>query len=317
MTDFSRNYSTHVLDFWSDPKRQSLIQRAFPISSRGIIPRVMGLLTMADKYLMPDYGRVFAKGGQRGDFRDLLVLPAAVVALEYHCPRWLKPNASGVREHPYYPKRRVALCIDCQHEMIRDIPELAELHGIIVVSMFENAPDEWTFAPCAALLKPDEIKIDEATGNFDFVPLPLIKELLVRPIGGRTYSEADAVVDLSDEVIAAVEFMITVNCENVTKERISAPDKLNKKREAKQKAPFFSYWILNIFKEAYARRAPQGGTHGSPRFHFRRRHLRRYRNDDGSIKFTRIIDRMAVGNPTRGVVEKDYSLEKTMKKEAA
>jgi hypothetical protein len=69
------------------------------------------------------------------------------------------------------------------------------------------------------------------------------------------------VVDLSDEVIAAVEFMITVNCENVTKERISAPDKLNKKREAKAKSAILfildsQYFQGSVCAPRAARRHP-------------------------------------------------------------
>jgi hypothetical protein len=68
----------------------------------------------------------------------------------------------------------------------------------------------------------------------------------------------------------------------------------------------FEYHVLEIDPDYIApEQHTSTGTHASPRFHLRRAHLRHY--DDGHI----ILVRQAkVGNPLRGIVEKDYVIKK-------
>lgn len=62
-----------------------------------------------------------------------------------------------------------------------------------------------------------------------------------------------------------------------------------------------SYWICSIDPAKAAKSLPQGGTHASPRLHMRRGHWRTLAS--GKKVFVR---ESIVGDPDRGVVEKDY-----------
>lgn len=298
------NYTTHALEFFRTHPYGHAHITALPRSRDGIMA-VLGMMEEGQKFIMPDYGRVFENGTRRGDFRDLLHLPYPTCILEYFCPeRIVGPQApaSAVREDTYFPKRRIAILTDTRH--LEGFDSTVIGNSILVFACFEAADGVWTFAPAGGLLNPDTVEVDPETGLFTVDTVPFLQEVYHRP----EYTPEEKIYDIADEITAAVEFMMTINCENVTRERVAPSAKLNKKRVANGKVPMFDYWILNVFKEVAERGKHQGGTHASPRFHFRRRHIRRYRDDAGNIKFTRIIDRMAVGNPERGMVAKDYKI---------
>jgi hypothetical protein len=291
------NYCTHLLEYFREPRNMAAYQASFA-DSWDRMADAMDKLDSADKFIMPDYGRVFKQGERRGYGPDLLRLPAPVCALEFFCPRRLRA-LEDVREHPYFPKRRIALCIDLGSvQLYSSQPDT----GVALLSAFEVEDGVWTFAPAVAILDPDTLEVSEGD-RIAFDTRPFITE-----IWHRGYTEREAATDLADEVVAAIEFMMVVNCENVKRERIEAPAKLNKKRAKNGKTPFYSYWLLDVFKEGRARGAHQGGSHNSPRFHFRRGHIRRYRDEQGNIRFTRFIKRMAVGNAALGHVDKTYRI---------
>jgi hypothetical protein len=294
------NYSTHAIEFFRTAPLGRAQLRAFTESREGIIA-ALGMMGEGEHFLMPDYGRVFANGTRRGDFRDLLRLPFPTCILEYFCPeRILGPNApaSAVREDIYFPKRRIAILTDTRY--------MAGVQGthidgsILVIACFEIEDDVWTFAPAAGLLNPTSVEVDPDTGLFTIDTVPFLWESYNNP----SYTQEERVYDIADEVTAAVEFMMTINCENVKRDRVEAPAKLNKKRAASGKVPMFSYWILDVFKEQFAAQPAQGGAHASPRFHFRRGHIRRLASGK-----TTYVRHTTVGRAEHGVVDKKYKMK--------
>lgn len=292
------NYSTHMLEHYAPSRKSGLLRFSFP-KSYDRIESALALLERAEKFIMPDYGRVFQNGTMPEEFADLLRLPAPICALEYFCPRQVH-HRDDIRESDYFPKRRIALCVDTSQINMgpRDTNG-----GIVVLSCFEVADGLWTFSPAMALVNPDTFKIDSKNDQLTFDHYSFIEEVF-----DRGYAPREAATDLADEVMAAVQFMMTINCENVKRERIDAPAKLNKKREKNGKTPFYSYWLLDVFKDGRVAGTGAGGSHNSPRFHFRRGHIRRYRDEAGNVKFTRFIKRMAVGNATLGRIDKTYNI---------
>jgi hypothetical protein len=101
---------------------------------------------------------------------------------------------------------------------------------------------------------------------------------------------------------ALLEFVVTVNCENVTQDTLEPSRVLNKKRSAKFKEPFFSYRILTI-PGTNSEYNGGVGTHASPRMHLRRGHIRRLIT--GKVTW---VKNTIVGNPERGLVEKSYTV---------
>lgn len=82
--------------------------------------------------------------------------------------------------------------------------------------------------------------------------------------------------------------------------RVSAA--LNAKRLKKGRLPFYDFHVLDISPRAKADRYFGGGTHASPRMHFRRGHWRRF---NGHKTW---ISACLVGDPDLGFLNKHYAL---------
>ena len=114
-------------------------------------------------------------------------------------------------------------------------------------------------------------------------------------------------LDVWDETMTAIGFCLTVNASNVKRLRMAAPDKLNKKRLAAKKPPFFESWILDVFaKDSPADAQGSGAGAGvtdrvGPRLHLRRGHIRRLDRD--RITFVRAT---TVGSVKTGQIDKTY-----------
>lgn len=294
------NYCTHALDFFLNTPEGRAHPRVYPKSADGMAGALEAMIN-GQKFLMPEYGRVFEPGTRRGDFRDLLRLPYPVCVLEYFSPEVIhNPVHSHVRKADFFPKRRIVILLDTgQMEEFKGKGGIAD-NSVMVIGCCEAEPDFWTFMPSAAILNPDTVEVLD-NGLFSIVPMPFMVEAYNRP----SYTWEEKAYDISDETQAAVEFMMTVNCENVKRERIEAPAKLNKKRAASGKAPFSSYWVLDVFKESYESGPASGGSHASPRRHFRRGHIRRLAS--GKSTFVR---HTMVGAGDAGAIQKTYKIKR-------
>jgi len=102
--------------------------------------------------------------------------------------------------------------------------------------------------------------------------------------------------------ITAFVLVGLINAEGIDVEDHRAPKFINKKREAKGKLPLFEYHLLKINP---ALKMPghvaTGGTHASPRLHWRRGHIRRL----SSGELTQVRPCL-VGHKSLGRIEKDY-----------
>lgn len=84
---------------------------------------------------------------------------------------------------------------------------------------------------------------------------------------------------------------------------VPAPARLNKQRALKGKPPIFEYRVVQIPAWARERAAGQGGSHASPRLHWRRGHDRRL--GEGRKTF---VHAHLVGCADNGFVHKDYAV---------
>lgn len=82
-----------------------------------------------------------------------------------------------------------------------------------------------------------------------------------------------------------------------------APEKLNKQRAKKGKPPLFEYRIVEIPAWAKAKAEGLGGTHASPRLHWRRGHERRLGEDRKTF-----VHACLVGVAENGFIHKDYAV---------
>ncbi len=97
-------------------------------------------------------------------------------------------------------------------------------------------------------------------------------------------------------------FLSALNCANVRRLEERPPEKLQKARARRGKAPLFSTWTLQLdLENRMVSRTDLGGTHASPRLHLRRGHPRQYAPDKWCW-----VDPHVVGS-AHGLVHKDYA----------
>jgi len=144
--------------------------------------------------------------------------------------------------------------------------------------------------------------------QFSAEPFWLLREHFEQAVaqyGSIEKAYGQIILDTHDEVMTLVQVCSVLNCANVATADIAAPEVLNKKRRAKGKQPFFSYKVLELSDERRAPGAGQGsGSHGAPRMHLRRGHLRRLPE-----KVVWVRPSMVNANAEHGIVAKDYALK--------
>jgi len=74
-----------------------------------------------------------------------------------------------------------------------------------------------------------------------------------------------------------VRFLICLNTSNIEIKEVSAPRLKNKMLARKNKFPLFGYHYIDLPDDVSSEEA-LGGTHASPRRHWRRGHIRRCKN---------------------------------------
>lgn len=120
-----------------------------------------------------------------------------------------------------------------------------------------------------------------------------IRDYMGTPAASKWYCTA------SNSIMRAVEVL---SCSNVELVQHQPPKFINKKRAAKGKVPFLSWHTIQIKCDASpGGSADEGGTHASPRLHFRRGHIRKLPN--GSRTWVRAC---MVGDKALGFSGHDY-----------
>jgi hypothetical protein len=107
-----------------------------------------------------------------------------------------------------------------------------------------------------------------------------------------------------DQIIRAAAVLMSSQC--ATKHNLPAPIALNKKRAAVGKVPIYSHTVVEIRGFRIGKNGDVVGTHRSPRMHWRRGHLRRYRDPEGNVLRTIAIAPVLVGKDETAVIEHEY-----------
>lgn len=262
------------------------------------------LLELAEKFLMPDWGRIF-DADEFALLEDLSVtnrLPYPIVACEYFCDYEkyceLLPN-----EVP--SSRRIALLVET---------EALEAHAPYVTGVLRR--DELGFA-CIPISYLDTARAwgpPPAIAWFsrERRPQDLSCPIIVTPFGDSAYEQFSreqrverASRDAHDECMCATHLIVALGMERTEATTIAPSAALNKKRERSGRPKFFEYRVLDIVADVMAtpreRAGRPHGKHASPRMHKRRGHVRRLAS--GRATWVR---NTIVGKPGRGEVEKDY-----------
>lgn len=130
---------------------------------------------------------------------------------------------------------------------------------------------------------------------------------------GQTHV-SDLIMDVLEETVPLTQLLLSLATMNNLSTVVPAPHKLNKKRAKKNKRPLPEYTIISL--PGYT--ASQDGSHNagygpggrrSPRMHRRRGHLRRWRDEDGTVIKVKWISDMVV-NKGKVPVKQAYKVEK-------
>lgn len=119
---------------------------------------------------------------------------------------------------------------------------------------------------------------------------------------GESLSDDEIFIDDGAAIDLFFGYVAIMNCSNITYTDHEASKLTNKRREQKRKPPIFTYKTLHIFGgERDCKKTGDKGSHGSPRVHLRRGHIRRF-----SSGKTTWVQACVVGDKNKGVVHKDY-----------
>jgi hypothetical protein len=171
---------------------------------------------------------------------------------------------------------------------------------IIVRQLFGPSPPEWATFVGRKVWTLGAMDSFVGPGNLGVEDGALVGQRLYA-LAGDISKEAfrNAKDDHGIASFAMAQFCLTVNCENGGHETIPAPAALNKKRGGRGQVPMYSYRVLTIPGDRGAHAGPAIG-----RLHLGRGHLRRLQS--GKVTWVR---HCTVGNPDRGVAEKQYSVK--------
>lgn len=280
------NYAAHALDALRE------LSRDIPISSsqsRRDLEVLQSLIRRSEKFLLPPNGELLFTRDYREHFFDLMHLPYPLISLELPVTQSFHFHGScRITKSLIIAWTKEANCSWSSPVDSDDAINFTEM------VYFDNA---WHIRPGICGFSPSNLDF-RGGKTVAWSGLATFPEYF--DVCTHDEIESELAGMFSSGFNALLEFCMTVNCENVSQERIDPSKVINKSRVSKGKAPFFSYRFLRIPTPSLDT-SPANGTHSSPRLHLRRGHLRRLQT--GKVTWVR---NTIVGNPELGVIEKTY-----------
>ncbi|MNR71517.1 hypothetical protein D3C71_21460 [compost metagenome] len=330
------NYSSQAIEAFeaSAPK---LMNSGFRHTA-AVHRQLAALMREAVKFILPDHGDLVALESLDESFSDFVRLPYDAVCLEYP----FSPEEDVYTGDPQFAEhpasRRIAVCwstaVAGRYPAL--VPPGGPAGGYFTASVYQSDGDKrWMLCPVVSftplspaiyqgvlpptsaaetlerefLLKRGAIKLSNSSYETYTVRLcPEMVMLMAHELGSEDAAMARLSLDVRDETSTSYGFCLTVNASNVGRTRIAPPEKLNKKRLANGKPPFYEAWVLDIAPSKGTLAAREGalepGQRLPPRMHLRRGHIRRLAPD--RITFVRAT---TVGSPQQGLVDKQYRVQ--------
>lgn len=306
-----------------------------------IIKDVLTDLEGATKFRLPDAGDLLGidrktRSFSRDDF-DVLHMPYKACALEYT----FSPEKHTLdSDYRHISGKRITLVVDIPageekggnfQKIIDAIPEFKIEGGLIVTGFWSNDDENpirpsidhcaWEIASAVTVIpRHQNFHPGRSVPNIYMAnrgDLKIFFAITVQTIFdfhtqrvGPAQSLSTMSADLNDDLHVAFDFMLALSCNNVRINQSTGEtrQKLNKKRIANKKVPFFEYKELHIegvkldpsAQNIVSRGLTATGRH-SPRMHLRRGHMRNL----GPGKRT-WVNMAIIRASTTGVIQKDY-----------
>ncbi len=330
------NYCAHAIE---DLRELAAILHGTAPESARVFRRLIDMLRHSVKFILPNCCDLIDPDELRQAHLDLTRLPFPCVAFE---APWEKED--GIKQLGEFQQtpatKRISLCWEAspEYELLPGLNSILEAFpggGVFVLPIYWGPEDRrWTVALGGSFVPYENTMQDwnleeslpasrivyaatmeagltkSSAKHFRAEPFYLLPELYEKTLaayaGDREKVYAQIMLDSRDEVQTVVQACSVINCANVTTAEVSAPAALNKKRQEKGKQPFFSYKVLQLSDERReAGKGGAGGSHGSPRMHLRRGHLRRLES-----KVIWVRPSMVNAGSNAGAVLKDYAVSK-------
>lgn len=193
-----------------------------------------------------------------------LKLPAPVCAFEYDCPNARNEGLQGVALSTTKSTKRIALAYDTNFNIgpvsiLTDTGWLREdADGILIISIYYvDEQKMWTPSMGIGYIDDQMCRESDTPTLFDNVNMrstmeayPLLPEAVARFLGHLPVAarQQTLINDIADEVGMAVRAALLLSAKNLKIFKvIDAPEKLNKKRLQRHKAPFFDYYSVDVF----------------------------------------------------------------------
>lgn len=329
------NYCAHAIEDLRE--LEALLRGTAPESAR-VFRRLIEMLQHSVKFILPNCCNLIDPDELRQAHLDLTRLPFPCVAFE---APWEKED--GIEQLGEFQQtlatKRIALCWEAgpEYELLPGLNSILNAFpegGVFILPIYWG-PEyrRWTVALGGSFVPYEnavqDVKLDESlpasriahaatieaglakpnAKQFRSEPFYLLPEFYEKTLaaygGNREKAYAQIILDSRDEVQTVVQACSVINCANVTTAEIQAPAALNKKRQERGKQPFFTYKVLQLSDERReAGKGGAGGSHGSPRMHLRRGHLRRLES-----KVIWVRPSMVNAGSNAGVVLKDYAVQ--------
>lgn len=335
------HYATHAIDSLSRDRHATRDL----LRDHGDEPAVRAILAMmadAEKFILPDCADIIdlPMSSLPDDLSPFLRLPFPITLLEipWHPANgyFLQGSDPFLHTNVSPSTKRIVLLWEPSASRAHPVMDallrragatLGDGDGFFLLPIFHRDRENYwsilhtaTFIPTTLAISPGGQADDfvsrqiqesgvKSAGTFVAGSYPVLPAEFTALAGtfGRERALAQAEIDSMDEIQAVLKFLLVMNCTNASKtQQLPAPEKLNRKRHASGKAPFFPYRILDIFLEpGNANPVPGTGTHASPVRHFRRGHIRQL--SPGRLTWVR----PAIVNPSaERSVDKTYRLRK-------
>lgn len=327
------NYCAHAIDDLRATEMR--LRTAAPLSAYAL-RSIIGMLQRSVKFILPNCCDLIDSEELKQTRLDLMRLPFPCVAFE---APWEHehdgPQYIGEFQQSKATKR-IALCWEADladdplpglNAVFESFPEggifLVPIYwvpqfGRWVVAMGGNfIPFKNELAQVSVERAPPATRLAHAAkmeaglatgkgGQFRAEPFTLLPELFAQAVatyGSEEKAFAQIILDAHDETMVLLQACSVLNCANVTTVDLVPPAALNKKRQARDKEPFFTYKVLQLTEERKAAGSGTGGTHASARMHLRRGHLRRLESRAVWVRPTTVNAGSKLGS-----VHKDYAM---------
>lgn len=288
---------------------------------------IAGKLREAQVFQLPDCGQLLDRMKPRPEVPGLMLKPAfPVIALEYTAAD------SAWNDGPYSEipcPKRIALAWEWSDDLpaaLRSWQPQGLEPGVMVASVFLHGPaNMWLASPVAlhigyeaewqkhtgpspyreAMIASGRVSPKVAQGKSVMaMPVALSPETItgaLRQSGSLETTLDHLSADVMDELNAYIDLSMALACKNVSTERHSAPERLNRQRLKNGKMPLKDFHVLKIEGGGVLPGSGSGESREGPRSHLRRGHIRRL----GPDRITWVNSTIVGG---KGRVDKVYQL---------